>query len=209
VLSVTTAPTGLQGEGFPVHRAFAYQGIDAAAVKLAVSTDGGGLVRVIAGPWRWTNGRQPAMTPCICGPRSSQDPHGSFAPLINHWWQVTLYVSPRGLTTGAVRYRNAVFDMEFDFLNHVLAVRHSDGRQEAVPLAARPVAEFYGQTLSALDHLGIETHIVGKPDETDPGIRFAEDYQHADYDSDAARTFWSNWFRPTGHDKLSGVHRKG
>ena len=39
-------------------------------------------------------------------------------PLINHWWQVTLYVSPRGLTTGAVPYRNAVFDMEFDFVNH-------------------------------------------------------------------------------------------
>ena len=45
-------------------------------------------------------------------------------PLFNHWWQVTLYVSPRGLTTGAVPYRDAVFDIEFDFVNHVLAIRH-------------------------------------------------------------------------------------
>jgi len=45
-------------------------------------------------------------------------------PLINHWWQVTLYVSPRGLSTGAVPYRDAVFDMEFDFVSHVLAIRH-------------------------------------------------------------------------------------
>ena len=44
-------------------------------------------------------------------------------PLINHWWQVTLYVSPRGLTTGAVPYRDAVFDMEFDFVNQMLAIR--------------------------------------------------------------------------------------
>jgi hypothetical protein len=44
-------------------------------------------------------------------------------PLINHWWQVTLYVSPRGLTTGAVPYRDAVFDMEFDFVSHMLARR--------------------------------------------------------------------------------------
>jgi hypothetical protein len=51
-------------------------------------------------------------------------------PLINHWWQVTLYVNPRGLTTGAVPYRDAVFDMEFDFVSHMLAIRHSDGGQK-------------------------------------------------------------------------------
>src|ERR1700754_1592847 len=111
-------------------------------------------------------------------------------PLINHWWQVTSYVSPRGLTTGAVPYRNAVFDMEFDFVNHMLAIRLSDGRQEAVAMKAKPVAEFYGETLSALDHLGIETHIVGKPNEVDPAIPFAEDDQHAEYDPDVARAFW-------------------
>jgi hypothetical protein len=112
-------------------------------------------------------------------------------PLLNHWWQVTLYVSPRGFTTGAVPYRGAVFDMEFDFIDQILAIRKSDGRQEAVPLAARPVAEFYAETLAALDRLDIETRIVGKPNEVeDPAIPFAEDYQHAEYDPDAACTFW-------------------
>ena len=111
-------------------------------------------------------------------------------PLINHWWQVTLYVSPRGLTTGAVPYPGAVFDMEFDFVNHILAIRHSDGGQKAVPLAAKPVAEFYGEMLSALDSLGIESHIVGTPNEVEPAIPFAKDYQHAEYDPNAARSFW-------------------
>jgi hypothetical protein len=80
--------------------------------------------------------------------------------------------------------------MEFDFVNQNLAIRKSNGDQEAVPLAAKPVAEFYRETLSALDRLGVETHIVGKPNEVDPAIPFAEDYQHADYQPDAARTFW-------------------
>jgi len=111
-------------------------------------------------------------------------------PLLNHWWQVTFYVSPRGLATGSVPYRNALFDMEFDFVRHRLTIRHSDGRHEAVSLVAKPVAEFYGETLSALERLGIETHIVGKPNEVDPAIPFAEDYQHAEYDPDAARAFW-------------------
>jgi Family of unknown function (DUF5996) len=111
-------------------------------------------------------------------------------PLFNHWWQVTLYVSPRGLTTGAIPYRNAVFDMEFDFVSHVLAIRHSDGDLKTVRLVARPVAEFYGETLSALDSLGIESQIIATPNEVEPAIPFAEDYQHAEYDPDAARKFW-------------------
>jgi Family of unknown function (DUF5996) len=111
-------------------------------------------------------------------------------PLINHWWQATLYVSPRGLTTGTVPYRDAAFDIEFDFVNQLLAIRHSDGGHEAVPLAAKPVAEFYGATLSALDSLGIESHIVSQPNEVDPAIPFAEDFQHSEYEPDAARAFW-------------------
>src|SRR5262249_30701558 len=84
----------------------------------------------------------------------------------------------------------AVFDMEFDFVDHRLAIRLSDGREEVVPLAAKPVAEFYAATLSALGRLGIETHLVGKPNEVEPAIPFAEDYQNAEYDTEAARAFW-------------------
>ena len=75
-------------------------------------------------------------------------------PLINHWWQVTFYVSPRGLTTSTIPYGTAVFDMEFDFVDHVLASGTATGAS-SVPLASKPVAEFYGETLSALDSLGI------------------------------------------------------
>jgi hypothetical protein len=136
-------------------------------------------------------------------------------PLINHWWQVTLYVTPRGLTTGPMHTGGAMFDMEFDFVSGVLAIRHSDGRQLTPPLEAKPVAEFYGQTLSALDSLGIDSQIVAHPNEVDPAIPFAEDYQHADYDPSAARTFWQQLvqahrvltqFRAAFIGKASPVH---
>jgi hypothetical protein len=136
-------------------------------------------------------------------------------PLINHWWQATLYVTPRGLSTGAIPYRNAVFDVEFDFVDHVLAIRDSEGDQRIVPLAAKPVAQFYGETLSALDSLGIESHIVVRPNEVDPAIPFAEDDQHAAYDADAVRTFWRQLvqahrvignFRASFVGKVSPVH---
>jgi hypothetical protein len=119
-------------------------------------------------------------------------------PLVNHWWQVTLYVSPRGLTTGAIPYQDGVFDIEFDFVNQVLAIRRSDGNQQSVALEAKPVAEFYGQTLSALDSLGIESHIVAHPNEVDPAIPFAEDYEHRQYEPVAAHTFWQQLVRAHG-----------
>ena len=90
-----------------------------------------------------------------------------------------------------------MFDIEFDFVNHMLTIRKSDGGQEAVSLVAKPVAEFYGEALSALDRLDIETRIVGKPNEVDPTIPFYRDYQHAEYDPHAARAFGGNWCRPT------------
>ena len=136
-------------------------------------------------------------------------------PLINHWWQVTLYVSPRGLTTGAIPYGTAMFDIEFDFVDHVLAIRHSDGSERSVPLAPKSVAQFYGETLSAVDSLGIASRIVAHPNEVHPAIRFAEDYQHADYDPDAARKFWQQLvqanrvigeFRASFVGKVSPVH---
>ncbi|HET7667496.1 MAG TPA: DUF5996 family protein [Mycobacterium sp.] len=136
-------------------------------------------------------------------------------PLINHWWQVTLYVSPRGLTTGAIPYGTSVFEVEFDFVDDLLAIRHSDGRQRSVPLTSKPVAAFYSETLSALDSLGIETRIVAHPNEVDPSIPFAQDYEHDTYDADAARTFWQQLvqayrvilqFRASFAGKVSPVH---
>jgi hypothetical protein len=112
------------------------------------------------------------------------------APLLNHWWQVTLYVSPRGLTTGTVPHGHGAFDIEFDFIDHQLVIRTDSGATERIALEPKSVATFYGETMAALDTLGIATTIQASPNEVDPAIPFAEDHQHASYDAEAAHLFW-------------------
>jgi hypothetical protein len=112
------------------------------------------------------------------------------APLLNHWWQVTLYVSPRGLTTGAVPYAGGSFDLELDFVDHRLRIRTSDGGQREVALVSRPTAEFYAETMRALGELGLEVSIDPRPNEVDPAIPFDQDHEHATYDPEAAHLFW-------------------
>jgi hypothetical protein len=77
------------------------------------------------------------------------------APMVNHWWQVTLHVSPRGLTTSAIPCDAGVFDVEFDFIEHRLHIRSSDGGLRRIALESKSVADFYAETMSALDELGI------------------------------------------------------
>src|SRR5271155_1719614 len=56
------------------------------------------------------------------------------APLINHWWQVPLYVTSRGLTTSPIPYGSRSFQLDFDFIDHRLIVQTSDGATETIPL---------------------------------------------------------------------------
>ena len=114
----------------------------------------------------------------------------SQAPLLNHWWQVTLYVSPRGLTTGAIPLGSGSFDLELDFIAHQLRIRSSGGGERLVDLTSKPVAAFYAETMRALDELGLDVEIDARPNEVDPAIPFAHDYEHSSYDPDAAQLFW-------------------
>lgn len=117
------------------------------------------------------------------------------SPPINHWWQSTLYVTPRGLGTSSIPYGGSVFDLEFDFYEHNLNIRSSEGGRSVVPLTAQPVADFYSRTFGALKELGIEIRIHGTPNEVDPAIPFAQDDEHSAYDADAAHLFWRQLLR--------------
>ncbi|KWX56509.1 DUF5996 family protein [Mycobacterium sp. NAZ190054] len=114
----------------------------------------------------------------------------SRAPLVNHWWQVTLYVSPRGLTTSSIPVGDRLFDMEFDFVDHRLWIRTSDGGSAAVALEPKPVADFYAQTMAALRDLDIEARISKTPNEVATSIPFDQDTEHSSYDAAATQLFW-------------------
>ena len=137
------------------------------------------------------------------------------APLVNHWWQVPLYVTPRGLGTSSVPYRGGAFDIEVDVVDHRLLVRASSGEDRSVPLEPQSVAVFHARTMAALADLGIEAPIRPVPTEVDPAVPFAEDHQHASYDAAAVTAFWRQLlqaervltrFRAEFLGKVSPVH---
>ena len=114
----------------------------------------------------------------------------ALTPKINHWWNVPLYVSARGLTTSLIPYRDRVFEMEFDFLEHALRIRTCDPATRIVPLSPRSVADFYRECMSALRSLGVEVEIWKMPVEVADPIPFDQDTVHASYDREYARNFW-------------------
>ena len=111
-------------------------------------------------------------------------------PWLNHSWHVTLYVTARGLTTSPIPDGARTFQIDFDFIDHVLWLRTSDGHFRQVVLKPMTVAEFYGDVLHALAELGIAVRINGRPSEIPDAIPFAEDRVHASYDRDFANRFW-------------------
>jgi hypothetical protein len=112
-------------------------------------------------------------------------------PLANHWWNVPLYLSARGLTTSLVPHRSGrSFEIVLDLVDHRLDVETTDGQVRSLPLEARPVADFHGSLLSMLDELGVTTEIWPVPVEIADAIPFADDRVHASYDADAVHRFW-------------------
>jgi hypothetical protein len=111
-------------------------------------------------------------------------------PLVNHWWNVPLYVSARGLTTTAMPYGDIFFEMEFDFIDHKLDVTCSHGASTSVTLQPKSVATFYRETMDALHQLGLDIHIWRMPVEIADPIPFDQDEQHASYDPEYVNRFW-------------------
>ena len=106
-------------------------------------------------------------------------------PRINHWWHVTLYVSPRGLTTRAIPHDGGNFEIEFDFKEHALKIKTSDGRYEDFALYdGLSVADFYASLMANLAKLGIEPHIWAVPYEAPSTTPFADDHESKSYDKE-------------------------
>ncbi len=81
-------------------------------------------------------------------------------PVVNHWWNVPLYVTARGLTTSRIAYGDRAFEIWFDFIRHQLVLQTSDGFMKTLPLEPRPVAEFYRKFMELLRSVEIELKIL-------------------------------------------------
>jgi hypothetical protein len=114
----------------------------------------------------------------------------ALSPPVNHWWQVPLYVSARGLTTSAIPYGAGVFEIEFDFAGQHLAITKTGEPTALVRLYPRTVADFYHEVMAALRALGIEVKIWPMPVEIANPMPFPDDREHASYDPEYVNRFY-------------------
>jgi len=136
-------------------------------------------------------------------------------PLVNHFWNVTFYLTARGMTTGAMPYSRGTVEVRFDFIAHQLSIETSEGRVVALPLKPQSVAEFYKAFMAALAEVGVTLKIWTLPCEIPNPIPFEKDQLHAAYDPEAVNKFWriTVWvdqifqeFRAGFLGKVSPVH---
>jgi len=114
----------------------------------------------------------------------------TLSPWINHSWNVTLYVTSRGLTTSPVPHGTRTCEILFDFIDHEVQVLASDGGFGRLPLEPQSVAAFYRRLMGEMERLGLPVHIVRKPNEVAEPIPFDRDETHCAYDPDYANRFW-------------------
>jgi hypothetical protein len=136
-------------------------------------------------------------------------------PWVNHSWHVTLYVTPRGLTTSPITDGSRQFQIDFDFIDHRLVIAASDGSSRSLALEPMTVADFYAAVMNMLHELEIDVVINTLPNEIPDPIRFDADRIHSAYDADYANRFWRvllqadrvfRQFRASFTGKCSPVH---
>jgi hypothetical protein len=139
----------------------------------------------------------------------------SLTPLLNHWWNVPLYVTARGLTTSRIPYGARSFELWFDFIRHELVLETNDGARKTLPLVPRSVADFYREFMDTLRSAEIEVKIWPMPVEIPDPIPFDQDRVHGSYDARSVEKFWRillsvdsvfNQFRSGFLGKSSPVH---
>jgi len=114
----------------------------------------------------------------------------ALTPLVNHWWNVALYVDARGLTTSPMPWRDGAIELRFDFVDHALVLHASDGGTRSFALVPMSVADFYRKTMDMLASAGIEIGVDTMPSEVPDPIPFERDAIHASYDRIYAERFW-------------------
>jgi hypothetical protein len=139
----------------------------------------------------------------------------ALTPPLNHCWNVTLYPTVCGLTTGPMPHGSLMLQIDFDFLAHTLVAETSDGTRRIIPLKPMTVAVFYAQLMAALHALGVPVRIWKMPCEVLNPIAFDQDHAHKAYDPEFAQRFWRvllqttrviTQFRARFRGKVSPVH---
>ncbi len=140
---------------------------------------------------------------------------GALAPPLNHWWHVAFHGTARGLSTRPIPWRNEVFTIEFDFIDHSLRIDTSRGDRRTVALVSKATALFQAEVMASLHSLGIQVTLNPRYQEIADPVPFDQDFIHSSYDPEAVHRFWRilvqserlfNLFRSEFIGKCSPVH---
>lgn len=112
------------------------------------------------------------------------------SPFLNQWWEVAFYITATGMTTGKIPYRGELFQVDFNFLNHMLTINTSWRKTKALPLISQSVAEFYEVFMTALKDVGIQVAIWPVPVEVEHPILFDKDIKHKMYEKEYVECWW-------------------
>jgi hypothetical protein len=110
-------------------------------------------------------------------------------PRVNHFWNIALLVTSRGLMTHPLVSDQRIFTLAFDFIDHELVIQCSDGGRDHIPLAPQTVSDFYRELMSRLKALGLHVRVWSMPVEFPNPIRFEEDVVHKSYDRAPVEAF--------------------
>lgn len=110
-------------------------------------------------------------------------------PWVNHSWHITLHITPSGLTTQIMPYKDQNFQIDFDFIEHLLKISTSRGELRKFDLHGISVADFYRNIFELLNELDIDVKINPNPVELEHPIPFEQDTIHATYDEEQATAF--------------------
>ena len=130
----------------------------------------------------------------------------ALAPRLDHWWHVSLSVTPRGLTTTTIPYGHRSFQVDFDFVDHRLRVSTSDPGSFTMALEPKSVARFYREFMDGLRGLAIDVQISTKPVEVVDAMDFDADEEHASYVPQHAELFWRGLLQA---ERVMTVFRSG
>lgn len=110
-------------------------------------------------------------------------------PWMNHSWHATLYVTPRGLTTGTVPDPGGSIVITFDLIDAELLIDAPHDRRAAIPLSPGPISLFYDRFSAALLSVGADPSFHNRPSEMAQNTPFVDDRRMRPYDVDAARRY--------------------
>jgi hypothetical protein len=136
-------------------------------------------------------------------------------PFINQWWHITFQITASGLTTGLIPYKNEVFEINFNFINHNLYIHTSSGQLKTISLRPRSVADFYKEFMETLHELDIKVKVNTLPSEVPDPIHFDSNNINSSYDNEYVYRWWFTmvhlWpifekFRSSFRGKSSPVH---